>query len=311
MKITIIFLLGIFSSNLAGQFIKPEFIFRIVGEDTMGNKDTVYVGYHTESLSICDARVYLDPRFDNREVTDKKWNKPFEMRMINTKAHTEVEKAKSSKNTIVPYTYDLFTCPTEAFKQKSGLEYAQLYIKCKFPPFKLSWDSTLFINNSCAANSFIVSNAIPNYSIQFIDPGAFSNKVELKSEGILIDSAKVIIDLIYPDNTKDTLNAHLVIGFASAAAKFIVGTNEQQLTDGISIYPNPSNQRIYMDIGNDFKPYTDIDVKIVSVFGQCIFKKAYLLGNNVELDISDLMAGPYVAMISSGDKRFVGRFLKL
>ncbi|HPN71867.1 MAG TPA: T9SS type A sorting domain-containing protein [Saprospiraceae bacterium] len=312
MKTFISFLMLCFLSfDTFGQFIKPEFIFTLIGEDALGNKDTVKVGYHSNSLSIIDPRVDLDPRFDNKDISSIKWSKPFEMRMINTLSHFEVGLGKSSKNIIVPYSYEPANCETSEYIQISNQEYAQLYLKCKYPPYKLTWDTTIFKREPCAANSFIVLNTLPTYISQFINPGAYPNKVELKTEGMLLDSAKLKIDFKYPDNTMDTLDAHYVVGFASAAAKFIVGTKETEVLQAASIYPNPGHEKIYLDVGNENGLHSEVHVKIVSMFGQQILKKGMINGTSLEVDVSDLKAGPYVATLTVAGKRISGRFVKL
>lgn len=297
------------SIQLSGQFIEPDFIFKIVGEDSKGNKDTVLVGYHPNSLSFCNLGD-LDPRFDNEDISDIKWTKPFEMRMMNTLQHSDVGLAKSSKNIIVPYSYVPETCNTIAYKQYINTEYGQLYIKCMHPPFTLTWDTTVFNNNACAANSFMVLNTLNNYTIAYTDPGAYRNKSELKSSGMLIDSAKLNIHFKYPDNTTETLDAHYVIGFASAAAKFIVGTKESDIGQVSTIYPNPGHEKIYIYVGEEYGASIEVEVKIVSILGQEIRKKAMLSGTIIEVDVRDLVAGAYVAIVSVGSKRISGRFVK-
>lgn len=151
MKTHLILLICLLTIELNGQFIEPDFIFTLIGEDAQGNRDTVKVVYHKNSLSICDWRTELDPRFDNEDISDLKWNKSFEMRMMNTLQHSDVSIAKSSKNIIVPYSeYEPEFCVTKSYKQIMNMEYAQLYIKCKFPPYKIVWDTLLFKNNACA-----------------------------------------------------------------------------------------------------------------------------------------------------------------
>lgn len=310
MKKIILLLLCFLNADLIGQFIEPDFIFKLAGEDSRGNKDSVMVGYHSDSKTLSISNVELDTRFDNEDISNLKWAKSFEMRMINNLAQSSVSSSQSSKNIIMPYIYDETNCNMADYKQ-NYLEFAQLFIKCKYPPYKITWDTTVFNNNPCIFQSFIVINTVNNYRVLFNGPETYPTKIELRSQGEIIDSTIQEIQLKYPDNTFDTINVHYVIGFASAGADFVVNTKETFVIQTASIYPNPGHEKIYLDVGNENGLHSEVQVKIFSMFGQQILMKGMINGTSLEVDVSDLIAGPYVATLTVGGKRISGRFVKL
>lgn len=127
---------------------------------------------------------------------------------------------------------------------------------------------------------------------------------------MLKDSAKLNIDLQYSDNTHDTLDAHYVIGFASAAAVFTVGTHDVRIAESFALFPNPSTDKIYLEVKNDLWLKGEVEVKIISMLGQQFTKKTVLTGNRLEVDVSGLVTGPYVVVVSDGEKQGLARFMK-
>lgn len=75
----------------------------------------------------------------------------------------------------------------------------------------------------------------------------------------------------------------------------------------ISIYPNPTASKINLSFENNLENAT---LKIASIFGQIVFEKQNLSGNNLIFDLTDLASGMYVVTINDKNLITNTKFIK-
>jgi Secretion system C-terminal sorting domain len=86
----------------------------------------------------------------------------------------------------------------------------------------------------------------------------------------------------------------------------LLSTQENTLNK-FSIYPNPTASNINLSFENNLENAT---LKITSIFGQTVLEKQNLSGNNFNLDVSNLAAGIYVALVNDGKSVTNSKFIK-
>ncbi len=76
-----------------------------------------------------------------------------------------------------------------------------------------------------------------------------------------------------------------------------VGINEAQILNQISIYPNPTNGKINVDLGN----LTNTTIKLYTLTGQIVYKKENITVPDFQFELSQI-PGIYIIEISSQNK---------
>lgn len=81
----------------------------------------------------------------------------------------------------------------------------------------------------------------------------------------------------------------------------------EQFTSEISIYPNPSNDRIAITT-----PESEAFlVSFIDLFGRIVKQLSLVDGNAAEISVRDLPAGNYIIKIEGKNFREIKRFVKL
>jgi 1,4-alpha-glucan branching enzyme len=85
---------------------------------------------------------------------------------------------------------------------------------------------------------------------------------------------------------------------------------ENEVIDGIKLYPNPSKDFIKIEIPENGKGY--IFLKINDLMGRILSENEFKAGQkNYSIDIKNLPEGTYFLNVVQGEKRFVTKFVKL
>jgi hypothetical protein len=96
--------------------------------------------------------------------------------------------------------------------------------------------------------------------------------------------------------------------FEDCVKNSVVGISaiQQQRTD-IGIYPNPSNERILVNLPSYASE--NADIKIFNTLGVVVFQQ-YTNGEEIDIDIHSLPAGIYVVRCIKNEKIISTRFVK-
>ncbi|NVK27092.1 MAG: T9SS type A sorting domain-containing protein [Flavobacteriia bacterium] len=87
----------------------------------------------------------------------------------------------------------------------------------------------------------------------------------------------------------------------SAAACMEIGIEEVDLSSAISVYPNPAEDFVFLEFGDDFNG--DIDINVVDLQGRTVISTSELAieGTKVPVALNTLTPGVYMMNISQGD----------
>ena len=96
----------------------------------------------------------------------------------------------------------------------------------------------------------------------------------------------------------DTSNCHVIN---------VLGIPENAFGTNISVYPNPANQFVNIDLG---RVYNDLDAQIVNVTGNIVLHKHFEKQRNVQLDLGSLSNGLYFIQLRTNKKNAFIRVVK-
>ena len=194
--------------GLKAQELTPEFEFTLYFEDAAGNRDSVILGYGPGASSQVDAD------YGEINIIDQEWDSLFDVRI------TDEYFAKYYAQTTGDETFHLKRqiVDIEGYHSPSLID-----IKTSFLPLALSWDSTLFLNNSKIEGSFFS---------MYINWGDMGPGVFYLSR---MSSFEIFPASDYTHNGEPLYQ--LFFSFADKSA-FKIGVENIE-TDKYNIYPNP------------------------------------------------------------------------
>ena len=85
----------------------------------------------------------------------------------------------------------------------------------------------------------------------------------------------------------------------------MVGVDENQLQQGVQVFPNPANELLNVRI--DLPEAADnLAIRMVNTFGQVVTERYYgaMQTGNIEIDVTNIPAGMYMIQIIDGNARF-------
>lgn len=89
------------------------------------------------------------------------------------------------------------------------------------------------------------------------------------------------------------------ISNAKQASLNIIGLNEGQTLEDVSIFPNPAHDKLGINIDNNRET---VSVEVVSTVGQTVYQGTFNANENIVLETSDLEMGMYVVTVKAGGK---------
>jgi hypothetical protein len=116
------------------------------------------------------------------------------------------------------------------------------------------------------------------------------SKVEIANGDLLISNQANGFILTSPTGIKWRIK----VNDAGELIREQVSINKVEIDDRIKIYPNPSADKITVDLANSIDSY--VDLEILNLNGKMIFMKEYN-SNTIEVDISDFTTGMYILNI--------------
>jgi hypothetical protein len=280
--------LGVLSAQQQPQFVMPIWF-----EDSLGNRDTVWVG-GDPSASYSN----INTQFGEVEITTP-FDSIFEVRAV----HADDNDWKTSK-TIIEGT----DAPGQCILP-SG---TRLMIHAKYPPVKISWDTTILASNyPCNINTiltpdmlvFLLQNwheARIIYCMMTIDSIAIENLVpfppphrlehpfEVQGQGV-----KVLPGLWFT-------------GFWDFPHCYTtLPTAEADLEEQIWLSPNPVSRDLRLSNQSGFEIIT---VRVIALSGQAVYSSPNKnMGEQIDIPMEGLRPGFYFVQIVLGNGRTITR----
>ncbi len=90
--------------------------------------------------------------------------------------------------------------------------------------------------------------------------------------------------------------------------ELLTGITELEDLLQLNVYPNPTQGKIYIEIATS--KYSEIELKIVNLGGQEIYKKNYnLQQQSIEVDLSDYVSGMYFVSVKIGGNEIIRKII--
>jgi len=92
---------------------------------------------------------------------------------------------------------------------------------------------------------------------------------------------------------------------SNTSSIFDYSSNEPEEVNLLSIYPNPAESFINLELASDANVY---DVSIIDLMGKEVYKSNSL--STPRVDISSLEIGNYIIVVNSSEGKQLGKFVK-
>ncbi|HDO26585.1 MAG TPA: T9SS type A sorting domain-containing protein [Bacteroidetes bacterium] len=272
-----------------------EFSFPLYFEDATGNRDTLILGYDP------NATDSIDPEFGEINIVDQPWKDQLDVRTGEVKYFGDwknVAPLYESKIQIVDKTCN--------FGHQNNI-----VAWCNHFPLIIKWDTSLFKNNNCVTGSLLNTWQYFAWDVvygrtAFLSPDFFA----FESDSLIIDSiAEGITPSVYTDGEKTIIM--MWFAFADTATVPPTGVVELADQDNFSIYPNPSENFLFIKM--DSEKSGVITIKMFNSNGQLVVKlnKRYNANEAVSINTAHLKAGLYyVTLIHKNKLLMTKKWLK-
>ena len=269
-------LVGIFQLIGSGLISSQEFVFTMVFTDTLGNSDTLELGYDE------GATEGLDTHFGEVNISTTPWDSIFEIRVTSELRPTDAEPIidfHSKRQITKKMCSDSYPPPIE------------IDIKAIHWPVAAQWNLDLF-QDSCNRGSLITSIAQGGWW----DVGSPSNldRIELATDSMisftdnisLYDNGNLNGNYAYRDSLAGLVSVFWV-GLGREALG--VSTREYDLYPNLQIFPNPIHDQIRISGIRE----TEIEqIELYNMDG-----KRIIVTNSINFTIKELNAGIYILSI--------------
>lgn len=289
--LTIILLVFVLSFSATAQVPNIEFEFTLYAEDSLGNRDSVVLGYFNDSSA---------PYFLGIDSLTTKYNQDLDIRVSGVFPD------------LLPPVY-----PPDTTWKKGYANYGCLWqspvLKIAFtslhPPVKLSWNNTAFQDTCLFHTMFFVKQMYYSY------PNT-SNGLQKR---MALDSfAMLPMDMndwfTYPnsfvDSTQNGSSQRILEVYVSFMERPIyvgVSETEKEATVGLASFPNPIQNYIYLSpFGAEQIDLFATKVNIYNLSGQLLRSQKF----QYELDLSQLASGIYILEWEAGKEKIRKKIVK-
>lgn len=285
--------LTIFLISMCSFVYAQEFSFTLFFSDTLGNQDSLIIGYDEA------ATAGIDDAFGELDIADLAYDSVFDVRSSN-----EWIRRLSGSDDV------LFHTKKQIVNDMYGYALIPIDIKCKYPPITVSWDSTLF--EAQRWNGSLITAVPPG---GWWDVGAPSDlwmeflveqsSVSFSENYILNPNFNTINENYAFISGTDTLSYFWVaLGYNGIG----VSTKEAGVKEQLKLYPNPVKETLHLAY--------DIDLlgaayQLRAGDGQLLLSGQLEAADGKELDVSGLAAGIYFVELNNGKEQGMWKFVKL
>ena len=95
-------------------------------------------------------------------------------------------------------------------------------------------------------------------------------------------------------------------GFMASYSQPALGSNQNEL-DKLSLYPNPTNGNLNIQLSNTINNGT---LKVITITGQMVFEQHNLNGTTFNFDVTSLNQGIYIVQLTNGNEVLNSKFIK-
>lgn len=272
----------------------PIFQMPLFFEDAVGNKDTLIVGYDTSKVTY-----YYNNKFDGPPLNSP-LDSIFEVRAFHFEDNVLTESSKKIITHLDLWDTSVEDCGVTA--------YFKMVVSCKYPPIKISYDSTLLNPGSCQSNTIIS----PDWLLFFIQ---FWWKADLY---YCLGNSSSITDSLNFQGQKFEVNAEVEgKGMKTLPGLFMVFRDWGPCTDPsllaaksastlsipLSVSPNPVHQCAELKFTAEHTGIYRLD--ILDLSGTALQTQTIPVGpgtNTQDLDLALFPSGAYVVRITDGKK---------
>lgn len=270
--------------------IAQNFSFQLNFTDVLGNKDSLVLGYDYTATDT------IDTSFGELTIISTPHDTVFDVRVSDV--YTNLFSSSS------PGT---FQSKKQIMKQNSDCQFTTIAIEifAKHWPITATWNNLLF-NDTCREGS-VFTSVHPG---GWWDVGSPSNlyRTELASYNSITFSSNNSGNLnspstnydsgAYLDANNDTISVFW-LKFADSTL-LTTSINEHLLTNKIDIYPNPTNEKIHINITKDIT-LQNATVSIMDISGRLVLSDIALEYNNT-IPLNHLPQGVYILNIRLNEK---------
>lgn len=133
----------------------------------------------------------------------------------------------------------------------------------------------------------------------YAGPGVTGSNFNASAAGV----GSHMITYTYTDTSTNCTNSDTI----TIAVAACVGIGENTLTN-IEIYPNPVNELLNIDFGNE--PLNNLSISLKAIDGKQVFELKSVKQGKVSIDMSDYSKGMYMLYISNGQNSFNKKIVK-
>jgi hypothetical protein len=273
-------------SLLFAQLQTPQFETIIYLEDTLGNRDSVIIGYDEN-----EQQNFINPNFGEVDITNFPWDSVFEARVMPNYANN----LQQSKKQIEYYPCDLYL----RMFYTIGVR-----LTTPFSPLIVRWKSTDFSSDLCRTGSFIVES--PMY---FLEPNPQGYGEVYLINGSTYGSYWAADGAGYGFfSTDENGNQVLINTFVLVIAKnYPTSTHSQALQQQTKVFPNPTTEAFTITLPENY--YSE-SVKVFDITGRTIYESTEK-SNQINVSSADWAKGIYFYQVRLEDGIVIsGKVLK-
>ena len=112
----------------------------------------------------------------------------------------------------------------------------------------------------------------------------------------------------YPFSSSDSWSLDIALAIFPIVQNTL-GVNENNVSYGLNIYPNPSDGKYTIDLAKH--SHQVLQLKVFNISGNCIVDQSYEKGeNSVSFDISNFPTGIYMVRLTDNKQAFLQKIIK-
>lgn len=319
--IAILSLSCVILSGVSAQSDSLRFLFPIFFEDSLGNKDTVYIG----GAEVDNEFVSIESRFGEVNLIEEPFDSVFEVRAGYFYELSRRRVDYLGKKIVLKYTSDTGDFSDCDELRISNVSFA---VWSQHPPLKVSWDPALFrwdgalecMNGSIINNTFaplilwwddfldLLEEDHYDYACLGEESGEFSFLPFNYQTGYPTDNVFWDIHLAKVEGSeleKDTTYVYNLwwAGDRNSLCEEVVDVPElpSSLNDEVVIYPNPVDGILHFTFDDPTSAITNYE--IYRVDGSLVLSGENI--TNQSINVSTLAAGTYLIRLITSEGKYV------
>ena len=276
----LLFIPNILLSQQTAQFETTIYL-----EDTLGNKDSVIIGY-----DVNETFQFMNPNFGEVDITNLPWDSIFEARVLPRFTNNQNQSKKHIK-----YSNCNNTTTNLVNGEFASVEFTiAVRLTTPYSPLIIRWNNNDFANDICRRGSFIVES--PMYFNE-PNPQGFGEVYMINGStyGTLWGGGGAGHGFYAVDEAGNQafVNAFII----SIAKNYPTSTIEQQIQQESKIYPNPTTDNFTIELPES---YFSESVQIFDITGCEVYQSMEKL-NQINVPSATWAKGIYFYQVRLDD----------